>query len=441
MRWDYRWAVVFGLAAIGCRSTDTPSNAMPNTATPSTTNVDASAGTPDAATPNKPPSTGGISGNNSTAIAGKSGASGSASTSAGASAPIARDAGNVDTDSGAPPTGNPPATGVDVAALKATGIDKYIGAAKPARMEAGANGETAFHFDVADGPKCLRGDPYAMAIRKQDSENLLIYLQGGGSCSSAVCSATPTASPRIPATGLTSREAAQSPVAGWNVVYVPYCDGSLHYGDKDHAQESPPRYHHGLRNLSAALDVGVANFPAPKKILLSGSSAGGLGTIYGAILVRLLYPNAQLFVFNDSGVGVSTPDGMRAKLTRDEWATAQLIPPSCPECVASAHSTPVITWNLQRDPELRVGIFSAYEDTVIADTFLMIGGPAFKQALLDVTGKVVTAYPDRAKRFYIDGTKHTTAGNLQATMVGGVTIKQWLDSMLTGDPKWTDTLQ
>jgi hypothetical protein len=266
-------------------------------------------------------------------------------------------------------------------------------------------------------------------------------LQGGGSCSSAVCSANLTAAPRIPAVGLTSSDPMASPVAGWNVVYVPYCDGSLHLGDKDHEAESPPRYHHGLKNLTAALDVGVATFAKPKQVLLAGSSAGGLGTIYASVLVRLLYPEATLFVFNDSGVGISTPDGVRAKLTRDEWGTQQLIPASCPECAASPHSTPIIAWDLQHDPELRVSIFSAYEDTVIADTFLMIGGPAFKQALLDETGKVVKAYPERAKRFFIEGTKHTTAGNLNATMVGDLNVGQWLGFMLAGDAKWTDTLQ
>jgi hypothetical protein len=329
----------------------------------------------------------------------------------------------------------------DVATLESTGIDKYVGAAKPATMQPAANGETSYTFNIADGPKCLRGEAYSMATRDQSSENLLIYLQGGGSCSSAVCSATTTANPVIPATGITSATDTQNPVASWNVVYVPYCDGSLHLGDKDHETESPPRYHHGLRNLSAALDVGVATFPAPKQILLAGSSAGGLGTIYASILVRLLYPDATLFVFNDSGVGISTPDGVRAKLTRDEWATGQLIPESCPGCKASPHSTPIIGWDLEHDPGLRVGIFSAYEDTVIADSFLMIGGAAFKQALLEETGKVVLAYPERAKRFYIEGTQHTTAGNLQTTMLNGVSIGRWLERMLTGDAGWADTLQ
>jgi hypothetical protein len=379
--------------------------------------------------------------------AGGAGSGGAPSAGAsGSSGAVAAGSSGMGGSSGAPaPSGDAgqpsAASGADLDMLKSTGIDKYVGAAKPNAMQPGANGETTYTFDIADGPECLRGGAYSMSTRKQDSQDLLIYLQGGGSCSSAVCSATTTASPAIPSRGITSASDASNPVAGWNVVYVPYCDGSLHLGDKDHEMESPPRYHHGLRNLSAALDVGVANLPKPRQILLAGSSAGGLGTVYASVLVRLLYPDAKLFVFNDSGSGISTPDGMRAALTRDEWGTGQLIPASCPDCKASPHSTPIIGWDLQNDPELRVAFFSAYEDTVLANTFLMIGGPAFKQALLDETGKVVMAYPDRAKRFFIEGTQHTTAGSLDTTAIQGVNIGQWLGYMLAGDAKWTDTLQ
>ncbi|HKU42809.1 MAG TPA: pectin acetylesterase-family hydrolase [Polyangiales bacterium] len=435
MRSSPRWALLLAVALLGCSDDDTTSSEM------SPVGMQPAAGTS---------GSGGTSGGAGAGSAGKAGASGTAGSAgkAGATAGSAGKAGATATagtsageaDAGAVDDTNS-SGGADLAALKAAGIDKYIGVAKPASMQAGENGETTFTFDVASGPRCLRGDPYSMGIRDQKSENLIIYLQGGGSCSSAVCSATQTANPTIPKAGLMSPSDASNPVSSWNLVYVPYCDGSLHYGDKDHADETPPRYHHGLKNLSAALDVGVARFPKPKQILLAGSSAGGLGTIYASSLVRLLYPEAKLFVFNDSGVGVSTPDGVRAKLTRDEWGTQQIIPPSCPECSASAHSTPVITWTLTHDPELRVAIFSAYEDSVLADTFLMIGGPAFKQALLDETGKVVKAYPERAKRFFIEGTKHTTAGNIQATMINGLSIAQWLGYMLNDDPKWTDALQ
>jgi len=446
MRLSNRWALVLAVAILGCSEDGASSTTMsPSTDAPGAGTSggadNATAGTAAASGISGSASSSGAAGQSAagtTASAGRTGVAGSSNV-AGSSGAAGTPGSGASGTAGTAGTSN--ANSADLETLKTTGIDKYVGAAKPASMQPGADGVTTYTFDVADGPRCLRGDAYSMATRNQDSDNLVIYLQGGGSCSSAVCSANTTAAAQLPASGITSPTAMQNPVASWNLVYVPYCDGSLHLGDKDHESESPPRYHRGLRNLSAALDVGVASFPKPKQILLAGSSAGGLGTIYASVLVRLLYPEATLFVFNDSGVGVSTPDGVRAKLTRDEWGTEQLIPASCPDCKASPHSTPIIGWNLEHDPGLRVGIFSAYEDTVIADTFLMIGGPAFKQALIDETGKVVMAYPERAKRFYIEGTKHTTAGNLEATMVSGVNIGQWLEFMLTGDPKWTDTLQ
>jgi hypothetical protein len=330
------------------------------------------------------------------------------------------------------------ASAADIAELEMTGVAKYIGAAKPALTQPAEAGVTVYTFAIEDGPRCLRGAPYSMGTRDQDSENLLIYLQGGGSCSSAICQATTTASTEVPATGIMNPTDPGNPVASWNLVFVPYCDGSRHYGDRDHETEDPPRYHHGLRNLSAALDVAVASFPRPKRILLAGSSAGGYGTIYATILVRLLYPQAALFTLNDAGIGISTPDGSRAKLTNEEWNTSGLIPASCPSCKASAHSTPVIGWTLQHDPGLRVGLFSAYEDSVIADTFLMIGGAAFKQALLAETDQIVNATPERAKRFFIAGTQHTTLGDIHATLLNGVTIGQWIGFMLEADPRWTD---
>jgi hypothetical protein len=344
-------------------------------------------------------------------------------------------------DAGAPSNEGGQRRAAELDVLESTGLTKYLGAAKPSSTESGPNGVATYTFDIADGPECLRGEPYRMSTRDQGSDNLFIYLQGGGSCSSAVCSATTPANAMISGNGIFDTSDAANPVASWNLVYVPYCDGSLHYGDRDHANEDPPRYHRGLRNLSAALEVGLEAFPAPKQIFLAGSSAGGLGTIYASMLVRLLYPGVKLAVFNDAGIGISTPDGVRARLTRDEWATGQLIPDACADCKESPHSTPVIRFHLDHDPDLRVAMFSAYEDTVLADRFLMIGGPAFKQALLDETGKLVAAHPERAKRFFIEGTQHTAAGSIGVTMVGGVTLGQWLGFMLTGDERWTDTLQ
>jgi hypothetical protein len=327
---------------------------------------------------------------------------------------------------------------IDIAAFKATGLDKYMGTAKPAQTVP-AGMETRYTFNQADGPQCLRGMPFSMATRDSGSEDLVIYLQGGGSCTNALCRATETTTGMIPTYGVLNAADADNPVAGWNVVYSPYCDGSLHFGDSDIPEMN--RAHHGLRNVSASLDVALSKFPNPRRILLTGASAGGYGTIWITALVRVSYPNAKLFVFNDAGIAISNPanaDGFRSVL--GEWGATQFIPATCDACRTSPHLTPWMSWNLQRDPSMKLGMFSSYEDSVIAGTFLMLDPAVFKQALLEQTAAVVETAPARAKRFLVNGTQHTV-GNIHTTAVDGLQLATWLKQMLDEDAAWDNVVQ
>ncbi|HKU37148.1 MAG TPA: pectin acetylesterase-family hydrolase [Polyangiales bacterium] len=299
--------------------------------------------------------------------------------------------------------------------------------------------ETRYSFNEADGPVCLRGGRFVMSTRDTGSQDLMIYLQGGGSCTTALCRATETAATMMPSYGVLNATDQQNPVSTWNVVFSPYCDGSLHFGDSDIPDQN--RKHHGLRNLSASLDVAKAKFPNPRRILLTGASAGGYATIWATALVRLVYPDAKLFVFNDAGIAISNPanpEGFRSVL--GEWGAQQFIPATCDACKTSPHLTAWMSWNLQRDPGITLGMFSAYQDSVISGTFLMLDPAVFQQALLDETAKVVDTAPTRAKRFLVQGVQHTV-GNIQTTAVNGVSVAQWLGRMLEGDPAWDNVLQ
>jgi len=333
----------------------------------------------------------------------------------------------------------PSGTGaIDIAAFKATGLDKYLGTAKPAQMES-VGMETRYTFNQADGPQCLRGAPFVMAARDSGSEDLVIYLQGGGSCTTALCRATETTTGMIPTYGVLNAADPENPVATWNVVFSPYCDGSLHFGDSDISEMN--RAHHGLRNASASLDVALSKFPNPRRILLTGASAGGYGTIWITALVRVSYPKAKLFVFNDAGIAIAnpaSPDGFRSVL--GEWGAAQFIPATCDACRTSPHLTPWMSWNLQHDPSLKLAMFSSYEDSVISGTFLMLDPAVFKQALLEQTAAVVETAPTRAKRFLVNGTQHTV-GNIHTTAVGGLQVATWLKQMLDEDAAWDNVVQ
>src|SRR5512139_565749 len=186
-------------------------------------------------------------------------------------------------------------------------ITRYLGTAPPVETAEPAPGVTTYTFDTEDGPMCLRGDPFRASVRPGESRDLLIFLQGGGACWSEFCLAVTKAPYGVPSSDLLDPLSPDNPLTDWDVVYLPYCDGSLFSGDSeldDDMDGTLDRFHHGLQNLSAALTMGYAHFPSPNRIVLAGSSGGGYGTILASYLVRYVYPDVPIYVFNDSGEGL-----------------------------------------------------------------------------------------------------------------------------------------
>ena len=54
-----------------------------------------------------------------------------------------------------------------------------------------------------------------------------------------------------------------------------------------------PTYPHGLYNLSAAVSLLQREVPAPDRIVVSGSSAGGFGTYTGYGVTRVAFQVGQ----------------------------------------------------------------------------------------------------------------------------------------------------
>jgi hypothetical protein len=317
------------------------------------------------------------------------------------------------------------------------GIARYLGEYTPMLSE--QDGDVVNHsFGAGDGPLCLTGGEYTMATRDTGSEDLVIFLQGGGACWSDLCLATEQAAPGIPPLGVLDPAREGNPVAGWNTVYLPYCDGSLHAGDQDVDTDDDgvaDRFHRGLHNLSASLDVAVNTFPAPRRILLTGSSAGGFGTTYALPLVRQLYPDVPIELINDSGLGlgrIDEPEFIQQLLM--EWNATAFFPESCETCIGDdGHITDYHKYQLSEDENFRLGMMSYTRDTVIAVTFVQVGGEVFEEALLGELDDLEAAYPERVKSFVATGTDHTfLLGDLQKT-AGGVSVADWISSMLLGE--------
>ncbi|MEZ5501266.1 MAG: pectin acetylesterase-family hydrolase [Halioglobus sp.] len=317
------------------------------------------------------------------------------------------------------------------------GVARYLGMYSP--MSTTRDGDvTNYQFGTGDGPLCLTGEPYTMATRDEGTEDLMIFLQGGGACWFDLCAATEEASPGIPALGILDPALAGNPLAGISTVYLPYCDGGIFASDADvdtNNDGSVDRYHRGLRNLSAALDVAVSNFPAPKRIVLAGVSAGGYGTLFALPLVRHLYPGVPIEVLNDSGIGINRPnDPAWNQRIIDYWNIGSFFPASCPECNVQGSPAGIINWQLHQDPNVRLGMLSYIQDFTIGTFFLGIGGPVFEGVLRPTMADVEAANPERMRSFLRAGTSHTFMLGDLSLSVENVSVSDWITNMLSDVP-------
>lgn len=355
------------------------------------------------------------------------------------------------------------------------GLTEHLGRAEP--VETIERGDAiSYEFDPADGPVCMRGAPFRASVRDLPGDDLFIFLQGGGACWSEFCLAVTTAPPGIPDVNVLDRALPENPFADFDVLYVPYCDGSLFSGSNeldDDGDGTPERLHHGLENLSAALTVAHRHFPAPRRVVLAGSSGGGFGTILASFLVRYVYPDAPLLVINDAGLGVvrgedpAFVDGLL-----DELNARRFVPPDCPDCVGDGHITGFVRYFLDHDPNVRVAAISSWDDLVIGDLFLKLEPSTWRESLRDETDALHGAHPDRYRRFFFAGRAHTALlgdptgivgrdltsvevppevlaslgdlelESLETAAIGELRLEAWLRALLADDfDAWVDTLE
>lgn len=341
---------------------------------------------------------------------------------------------------------NQPEASIPFQELYDQGIDRYLGKYSP--MLAETEGDVVTHtFGAGDGPLCIYGEPYRMATRDTGSSELMIYLQGGGRCASDSCLVFFPAGWRgIRERGILDATRQGNPVASWSTVFVPYCDGGFHVSDADVDSDGdgqPDRFQRGLHNLSAALDVAVATFPSPSRILFAASSGGGYGSPFALALVRKLYPHVPIEFVNDSGVGLLKQDDPAfVRTLLNEWNANAFIPASCTTCIGEdGHLTDYYKWALEQDSNFRLGMMSFKQDFRIQESWFP-SVESFEQALHVELSEVESAYPARVHSFLATGTDHAILVDgldsntaLDAT-AGGVTAMDWLTSMLQGSAGW-----
>ncbi len=317
---------------------------------------------------------------------------------------------------------------------------------------------------------CANGTPDGLVVNLTNkSDDLLVYISGGGLCwDGPTCFEAklsvhvedtfgdagigPLAEARgHENTGLFDRKNPTNVFRNANYVYIPYCTGDLHGG---RAKRTYTRsdggvqdvWHWGAPNFEAFLARLRPTFPAPTRMWLTGSSAGGFGSFFNFPRFVQAFPNSDVAVLGDAAPMV-TPDGGRWPVWRTVWNLE--LPPSCANCATELGA--YIDSIADAYPTHRIG-YTGYDTDLIVSLYW---GYAYGQ--LPVRQMVNQHWLGHAntRAMVVPGLLHvffdqTTYNDLRPdggpnpsllySSDGGISAREWIRRWALGDGGWSTTL-
>lgn len=322
--------------------------------------------------------------------------------------------------------------------------------AGPAAIQATPNTWTWIDFPDSS---CDDGSPTGIGVNlSATSDNVLVYLEGGGACATYdTCVTAPTYSKgpfgqtqfnaAVPGfTGILDRAHSATPLHDWNMVYIPYCTGDVHSGNnvmtytKD--ANSVMIHHVGHANVLAYLRRLAVTFPNPSKLAVTGSSAGGYGATANYAAIRDALGPDKSYLIDDSGPNFHADPTSQFLLGIYEtaWHLHEGIAAICDTPCAddlSAFYTALST----RYPSDRLALLSSLQDATIRMFLLGMTADLFQTNLLDLA-TVVFDPTSNFKYFYVTGTTHTMLRHPQDFTVNSKTLDDWLNSDIGDGGDW-----
>lgn len=163
-------------------------------------------------------------------------------------------------------------------------------------------------------------DPtYRFWYRQGRGDGLVVFFDGGGLYKAELL---PGDNPNT-MQGIFDLSNPRNPVRDWSFVFVPYCTGDVHIGSATAHYSDPDTgapyaiHHRGGANFRAVLRWMNAHVPQPRRLLVTGSSAGAYGAAAHYPAIRETYPDGDAIMLGDAGQGVSAPGS--AALRNGAW--------------------------------------------------------------------------------------------------------------------------
>src|SRR5581483_101923 len=233
-----------------------------------------------------------------------------------------------------------------------------------------------------------------------------------------------------------------NPFKDWSYVFIPYCTGDVHSGNNVMTYVNGnmmKTYHHaGHANVLAYLKRLGPTFPSPDKLVVSGSSAGGYGSMLNYPYFRWYWPSVPMLLLDDSGPPLEMGDLPASYLPSwiASWKLDEVLGQTCgdPCLMDFSQGIPSLAnaW-----PNDRMALLSSEQDKTISGYFLL-SGPGFMTALNTMATDRIDPQPD-FHYFFVTGNTHTMLGNVPSFTSGTTTLWTWLNQFVGGDAAWKST--
>lgn len=292
------------------------------------------------------------------------------------------------------------------------------------------------------GSACANGRPTGFGVNPHaGSRDVLVFLQGGGACWDGITCWGPVSSSFYVATGygrlefvtdaarvamLFMRREAANPFRDFNMVYVPYCTGDVHVGNRVSTYDffgAHETHHMGARNLGLFLPRIAATFPDARRVYLAGDSAGGFGSAFNLPRVQQAFPRVRVDVVDDSGPPIQ-PSADRWATWSHNWGVE--IPADCPACAGTIDA--FVDYYRTRYSANRFAVLSFQNDAIIS-TFMNLSPTDFSARLVSLADRADRTWPG-ARYFIAPGIVHVV--QLQPIRPQG--FDAWIRRFVDEDP-------
>jgi len=311
---------------------------------------------------------------------------------------------------------------------------------------------------------CVNGDGGRTHIKvsRGSSNNVLIYLEGGGAGTDYLTYLTmalkdPTDFPLLAGgatRGIFDRRNEKNPFRDYTFVLVPYSTADVHSGNRVMRYYHPLKpsrsrvvYHVGFVNAAVAVRWAARELPNPERVVITGSSAGGYGTLLSTWVARLTF-GRPVVAISDAGPALVSKRNPNftlqtteycwgwmqnlSKLPEEEWVKEEAVR------VIKERGEPIygVLAFAEKYKDCLWALYEDQMDLVIGTVFLGYSPREFREVLLGATDEIRSSHPTLFFRFLPYGITHTIffCDWFYTREISGVTVCDWVEGLLEGRP-------